>query len=62
MWQVSEQLTEFGIRTYGFPASELPLEAMWMRDRAPFAVVASNTLIEVPILLYCTLLKTEKKN
>jgi hypothetical protein len=45
--QVREQLAEFGIRTYGFPASELPPEATWMRERLPFAVVASNTIIEV---------------
>jgi hypothetical protein len=40
-------LTEFEIRTYDFPATELPPEVAWMRERMPFAVVASNTFIEV---------------
>jgi hypothetical protein len=40
-------LTEFEIRTYDFPVSELPPEVAWMRERMPFAVVASNTFIEV---------------
>ncbi len=40
-------MTEFEIRTYDFPASELPPEVAWMRERMPFAVVASNTFIEV---------------
>jgi septin family protein len=50
--QIRDQLTEFEIRTYDFPASELPPEVAWMRERMPFAVVASNTFIEVRKLFF----------
>ncbi|XP_023345614.1 septin-1 [Eurytemora carolleeae] len=45
--KVLKQLKELKIATYDFPASELTEKTMWMRDRLPFAVVGSNTLLEL---------------
>jgi len=39
------QLEKYGIRIYDFPTSELEPEHHWMRDRLPFGVVGSNTVV-----------------
>ena len=39
------QLEKHDIQIYDFPAGELESEHHWMRDRLPFAVVGSNTMV-----------------
>ena len=39
------QLKKHEIQIYDFPVSELETENHWMRERLPFAVVGSNTVI-----------------
>ena len=39
------QLEKHEIQIYDFPADELEPEQHWMRDRLPFAVVGSNTVV-----------------
>jgi len=39
------QMEKHDIHIYDFPASELKPHQQWMRDRLPFAVVGSNTVV-----------------
>jgi len=39
------QLEQHQIQIYSFPESELEPESQWMRNRLPFAVVGSNTVV-----------------
>jgi len=39
------QLDQHQIQIYNFPESELEPESKWMRNRLPFAVVGSNTVV-----------------
>ena len=39
------QLEKHEIQIYDFPAGEMEPEQHWMRDRLPFAVVGSNTVV-----------------
>ena len=45
--QILAQLKEQGISTYEFPQEEAKTEEIWMRGLVPFAVVGSNTIIQV---------------
>ena len=45
--QILAQLKEQGISTYEFPQEEAKTEESWMRGLVPFAVVGSNTIIQV---------------
>jgi acyl-[acyl carrier protein]--UDP-N-acetylglucosamine O-acyltransferase len=48
--QILRQLQENKIHVYDFPLTENP-EVDWMREQLPFAVVGSNTIIEVSDVL-----------
>ena len=47
IFQILTQLKEQGISTYEFPQEEAKTEESWMRGLVPFAVVGSNTIIQV---------------
>ena len=43
--QILRQLEKNEIRIYNFPAAEHEPATQWMKERLPFAVVGSNTVV-----------------